>query len=76
MPLELKRRLEREARYQGVSVNQLSNYLINIQLIELEALSLLESRISKKSLSKLKTYVTLILDNIHAREVPDWDLTS
>jgi predicted HicB family RNase H-like nuclease len=29
MPAELKKRLEREAKYQGVSLNQLTNYLLN-----------------------------------------------
>jgi hypothetical protein len=74
MPVELKRRLEREAKYQGVSLNQLTNYLLNIQLTQVEAISALESRLSQKSIKKLKNNVGRILDKIPGREVPEWDL--
>ncbi len=73
MPIELKRRLEREAKYQGVSINQLTNYLINIQLTQAEAISALESRLSQKSIKDLKTKVGRILDKVPDREVPEWD---
>ncbi len=54
LPKDLKRRLEREAKYQGVSINQLTSYLLNSQLTQLESISILESRISKKSVKSLK----------------------
>jgi len=73
MPIDLKKRLEREAKYQGVSLNQLTNYLINVQLTQIEAISALESRLSKKSISKLKTKVSNILQNVPSRPVPKWD---
>ena len=73
MPKELKRRLDREAKYQGVSVNQLANYLVNIQLTHLESVSLLESRLEKKSISSLKGKVKRTLNNIPKRNVPSWD---
>jgi len=44
MPAELKARLGRPAKDQGVSVNQLANYMINTQVTQLEMLSVLEGR--------------------------------
>jgi len=73
MPKELKRRLDREAKYQGVSLNQLANYLVNVQLTHLESVSLLESRLEKKSIRSLKTKAKKILDNVPERVVPSWD---
>ena len=73
MPKELKRRLEREAKYQGVSINQLANYLMTIQLTYLESVSILESRLEKKSIPSLKRKVRDILDKVPEREVPVWD---
>ena len=73
MPKELKRRLEREAKYQGVSINQLANYLMTIQLTHLESVSILESRLAKKSIPSLKLKVKEILDKVPEREVSVWD---
>lgn len=73
MPKELKRRLDREAKYQGVSLNQLANYLVNIQLTHLEAVSILESRIEKKSIPSLKRKVRRILNKVPERDVPSFD---
>ena len=74
MPKELKRRLAREAKYQGVSLNQLTNYLVNIQLTHMESVSILESRIGKKSIPNLKRKARRILNKVPDREVPSWDL--
>ena len=73
MPKELKRRLDREAKYQGVSLNQLANYMVNIQLTHLESVSLLESRLAKKSISSLKTKAKKVMDKVPERDVPSWD---
>ena len=73
IPKDLKRRLEREAKYQGVSINQLTNYLLNSQLTQLESVSILESRISQKSLSNLKKKAKKILSKVPSREIPNWD---
>jgi hypothetical protein len=73
MPIELKTRLEKEAKYQGVSLNQLTNYLLNLQVTQLEMISLLESRLSRQSISSLKRRVGRILDQIPERSVPNWD---
>ena len=73
MPKELKRRLEREAKYQGVSINQLANYLMTIQLTYLESVSILESRLENKSIPSLKTRVKEILSSVPERDVPRWD---
>lgn len=73
MPRELKRRLEREAKYQGVSINQLTNYLLTVQLSQLESISILESRLNRKKLPALKKKVKEFLENVPDREVPEWD---
>ena len=73
MPKDLKRRLEREAKHQGVSINQLTNYLLNSQLTQLESVSVLEARLSEKSVSNLKRKAKKILSKVPSREVPDWD---
>ncbi len=73
IPMELKIRLERSAKYQGTSINQLSNYLLTTQLTQLETLSALETRLSKKSISDLKEKVRNILENVPDRPVPEWD---
>ncbi len=73
MPKELKKRLEQEAQHQGVSLNQLTNYLLNIQLTQLEMLSSLEKRLASKNLKDLKEKVHLLLDRVPDRDVPEWD---
>ncbi len=73
MPVELKKRLEREAKYQGTSINQLTNYLLNIQLTQIESFSALESKLTPKSIPELKVRVKNILTKISDRPVPKWD---
>jgi len=73
MPTELKVRLEREAKHQRVSLNQLANYMLNIQITQLEMVSMLESRLSRKSISSLKRRVSNILQKVPSREVQEWD---
>jgi len=75
MPAELKQRLQREAKYQGISVNQLSNYLLTIQLTQMETISSLETKLSEKSIPYLKKKVLSILDKVPDRSVPAWDST-
>ena len=73
MPVDLKKRLEREAKYQGVSLNQLTNYMITVQLTQLEMVSSLEEKLIGKSIPNLKKKVLSILDKIPERNVPTWD---
>ncbi|QTA80819.1 Putative toxin-antitoxin system, antitoxin component, HicB-like [Desulfonema limicola] len=73
MPVDLKKRLEREAKYQGVSLNQLTNYMITVQLTQLETVSALEKKLTGKSVPSLKKKVMSILDKIPERNVPVWD---
>jgi len=73
MPKELKQRLDREAKYQGVSLNQLANYLVNTQLTHMEAVSILESRLEKKSIPVLKRKARRVLSKVPDRNVPSWD---
>ena len=73
MPKHLKQRLEREAKYQGVSMNQLTNYLLSSQLTQLESISILESRLLNKNIGNLKKKAKKILAKVPSRDVPDWD---
>ena len=52
------------ASYQGVSLNQLTNYLLNLQLTQIESISVLEDRLSKKSIRILKSKVKKILEKV------------
>ncbi len=73
MPVDLKKKLELEAKHQGVSINQLSNYLLAVQLTQLETLYALESRLEKKSIPQLKERVRHILEKVPGKQVPAWD---
>ena len=73
MPRELKQRLENEAKMQGVSINQLTNYLLNIQLTQLEMVTNMENRLKTKNIQNLKAKAASLLDRIPDREVPEWD---
>ncbi len=74
VPAELKFRLAHEAKTQGVSLNNLANYFLTTQLSQFEALSAVESRISKKNISTLKAKVTKILNAVPKKKtVPEWD---
>lgn len=74
IPLELKERLEQQAKFQGISLNQLSNYLLTTQLTQLETLSLLERKLARKHIHDLKKKVKNVLKKIPDREVPEWDV--
>ena len=74
VPVELKSRLERAAKQQGVSVNNLANYFLATQLSQLETLSSIESRISRKSIPELQAKVKKILESVpHKESIPSWD---
>ena len=66
------KKLELEAKHQGVSINQLSNYLLAVQLTQLETLYALESRLEKKSIPHLKERVKHIQEKIPGKQVPAW----
>ena len=75
VPVELKARLEHEAKHQGVSLNNLANYFLTTQLSQVEAISAIDKRISQKNTSELKTKVRKILDAVpNNKEIPDWDV--
>ncbi len=74
VPVELKVRLEHEAKHQGVSLNNLANYYLTTQLSQIEAMSVIEKRITKKNITDLKSKVRRILDAVPKRKrVPEWD---
>lgn len=57
-----------------LSLNQLTNYLLNMQLTQLESVSILESKLENKSISSLKKKVKKTLSKVPSREVPEWDV--
>ncbi|MGB3918475.1 toxin-antitoxin system HicB family antitoxin [Thiothrix litoralis] len=74
VPSELKNRLEQQAKFQGVSLNNLANYLLTTQLSQLETLASIEQRLRTKNLSNLKQKIALLLDKVpHNPNVPEWD---
>ncbi len=74
IPVELKSRLENEAHLQGVSMNNLANYLLTTQISQIEVLSALEARVAKKDIPSLKAKVAKILESVQVNtDVPEWD---
>ena len=74
IPADLKVRLENEAHLQGVSMNNLANYMLTTQISQIEVLSALEARISKKDIPSLKAKVTKVLDSVqNSTDIPEWD---
>ncbi len=74
IPVDLKARLENEAHLQGVSMNSLANYLLTTQISQIEVLSALEERVSKKDISSLKIKVRKTLDSVEKyTNIPEWD---
>ena len=75
IPVELKARLENEAHLQGVSMNNLANYMLTTQISQIEVLSAIEARISRKDIPTLKDKVNKILDSVQGNisDVPEWD---
>lgn len=74
LPTELKARLDQQAKAQGVSVNNLANYLLTTQLSQLETLAAIERRLQKKSLPELKRNVEAILNKVpHKIPTHEWD---
>ncbi len=74
IPIDLKSRLETEAHLQGVSMNNLANYMLTTQISQIEALSSIKERRSRKDISTLKNKVSKILDSVQmSDEVPQWD---
>ena len=74
IPIELKSRLESEAHFQGVSMNNLANYMLTTQISQIEVLSALEARISRKDIPSLKIKVAKVLEAVQVNtEVPEWD---
>jgi len=74
VPIELKQRLESEAHLQGVSMNNLANYLLTTQISLLEALSTIEARMANKSYIELKKRANKVLDAVQKNNnIPAWD---
>ena len=74
IPVELKSRLENEAHLQGVSMNNLANYMLTTQISQIEVLSALEARVSQKDIPSLKSKVAKILESVQVNtDVPEWD---
>ena len=74
IPVELKARLENEAHLQGVSMNNLANYMLTTQISQIEVLSALETRASQKNITSLKSKVAKVLESVQKdTDVPEWD---
>ncbi len=74
IPVDLKARLENEAHIQGVSMNNLANYMLTTQISQIEVLSAIEARISRKNISSLKAKVNKVLDSVQKNyDIPEWD---
>jgi dihydroneopterin aldolase len=60
IPVDLKTRLE--------------NDMLTTQISQIEILSAIEARISRKNISSLKTKVNKVLDSVQKNyDIPEWD---
>ena len=73
MPVDLKKRLEHQAKVQGISLNQMATYLISTELSQLETIEKIDYKIKSNKLSDLKKRVKKILNKVPSRAVPVWD---
>jgi len=73
MPVDLKKRLEHQAKVQGISLNQMATYLISTELSQLETIEKIDYKFKSNKLSDLKRRVKKILNKVPSRAVPVWD---
>jgi predicted DNA-binding protein len=73
MPRELKQRLQKQAKSEGVTINQFAVYVLNHQVTYLERQEFLERRLAAKRLSSVKKRAKRILSKVPVRRVPEWD---
>mgnify|MGYP001459957519 CR=1 FL=1 len=73
MPVDLKKRLEHQAKVQGISLNQMATYLISTELSQLETIEKIDYKIKSNKLSDFKRRVKKILNKVPSRAVPVWD---
>jgi len=73
MPVDLKKRLEHQAKVQGISLNQMATYLIITELSQLETIEKIDYKIKSNKLSDFKRRVKKILNKVPSRAVPVWD---
>jgi len=69
----MKDRLKDAASREGVSMNQLANYLLNRDVTQLEELHAMEMRLDNKAPADLVARGKAVLDRVPARAVPAWD---
>lgn len=73
LPKDLKRRLQAQAKEQGVSLNQMITYSLSRDVAQLEAQSYFDRRLEGKSPEEIKRKFSAVMDKIQDRSVPDWD---
>jgi predicted DNA-binding protein len=73
LPVDLKERLKRQAKKQGVSLNQLVNYFINFELTSLEVSEKLNSPKQIMTQQEARSEMSRVLKKVHSKAVPEWD---
>ena len=75
LPKDLKRRLQDQARDQGISLNQMINYSLTQEVALMEARGYLDRRIEGKSADEIQKRFWATMEKVQDRPVPDWDNT-
>jgi len=73
IPEELKLRIEKIARKQGVSMNQFAMYALTKEAGELEASEWFKNYLKGKKREELYENFNEALEAVQERPVPDWD---
>ena len=73
LPRDLKRRLQGQARRQGVSLNQMINYSLAREVTLMEAQTYLEKRLDGKPAEEIQKRFWEVMEKVQDRPVPDWD---
>ncbi len=73
IPEDLKNRIEKIAKKQGVSMNQFAMYALTKEAGELEANDWFKSYLKGKKREELYESFNEALEAVQERPVPDWD---
>ena len=75
IPKELKKKIEKVAEKQGVSMNQFALYAFTKEIGELETDEFFKQYLKNKSKEEIYENFNEAMSKVKEREVPDWDET-
>jgi len=73
LPQSLKRKIEKIADREGVSINQLALYALTKEMHEIESSEFLKNYIKGKTKDEIRRDFDTVLAKIPKKRVPKWD---